>query len=396
MTSGVTAITRDGGKQVYRIAFSYRGVQCREIVALTHSKANETYCRRLRDEVLGKIERNDFRYADYFPDSKRASTFDARGAGKRRLLKDALEAYRDRVQATFTPSTFAQTRKAVDNTLVPWCGNVAIGDFRPAAIREWVPLQTCSLKRLRNVLLPLRAVLAEAVHDEIIDSNPFDRINLAKLLPEAQRRSTFEPQPYTVDELRRLLQAMPEPTRYAFQLWAFTGLRTGELIGLRWPRVDLQGGTIKVMETTVDRKDKATPKTPSGVRTITLLPAAREALERLHAAAKPGQVRVAVNPRSWLKDPAWDDRTLARAWAEAHTAAEIAYRNPYQLRHTFASNLLSQGDAPAYIARLLGHKTVEMVIRVYARWVAQGEAIGTGAAPKPSERYGAAPLWTRS
>jgi len=37
MTSGVTAITRDGGKQVYRIAFSYRGVQCREIVALTHS-----------------------------------------------------------------------------------------------------------------------------------------------------------------------------------------------------------------------------------------------------------------------------------------------------------------------------------------------------------------------
>ncbi len=72
---GVTAITREGGKQVYRVAFSYRGVQCRELIELPHSKANETYCVRTRAEILGKIARGAFVYTDYFPTSPRASVF---------------------------------------------------------------------------------------------------------------------------------------------------------------------------------------------------------------------------------------------------------------------------------------------------------------------------------
>jgi integrase len=62
-----------------------------------------------------------------------------------------------------------------------------------------------------------------------------------------------------------------------------------------------------------------------------------------------------------------------------------SYRNPYQMRHTFASQLLSQGENPAYIAKLLGHKTTEMVIRNYGRWVEQGATLGFD---RPQVKYG--------
>lgn len=390
---GVTAITRAGGKQVYRLAFSFRGAQCRELVALPHSKANQTYCERLRSEILGQIERGTFDYAAYFPSSPRAAVFGHGKAGVPKLRK-LLEAYRDRTKATMAPSTHTAVRKAIDNVLVPWCGDRLATDLKPGDIRDWVGTAGAgrSLKRIRNLLWPLRAVLDEAVADEIIDTNPFTRLKLARLVPEAKRRSDWEPDPYTEAELRTLLARVPVPERYAFQIQAYTGLRTGELIALRWPRVDLEAGQIRVTETTTERKDKDRPKTPAGVRTIPLLPAAREALEALRAHTLLAGDRVTVNPRSTRADKAWDDKRLAQVWKAAHKGTGIAYRNPYRLRHTWASQLLSQGENVAMISRLLGHKTIEMTTRHYARWISQGEALGFD---RPPRRYGMERLWAQ-
>lgn len=388
---GVRPVSRAGGKQIYIVAFSFRGVQCRETIALPHSKANETYCERLRAEINRHIELGTFQYRDYFPTSPRAAVF-GQGPVKTRTLRVALNAYRDRIRTTMEPSTFAGYRKAIDNVLVPWCGDKRLHELTPSDIRDWVGSLTVSLKRIRNVLLPLRAVLDEAVADEEIPLNPLTKLKLAKLVAPSQRVSDFEPDPYTESEVKLLLENIPLPQRFGFQLWSYTGIRTGELVGLRWPRVDLEAGTIKIVETTTARLDKARPKTPAGIRTIPLLPAAREAVELLRAYTQLGDDRVTVNPRSTRADLAWDDKTLAKVWRAGHKGTGIRYRNPYQLRHTFASNLLSQGESLAYIARLLGHKTVEMVTRNYARFVEQGERLGFD---RPPRQYGMRKLWSQ-
>lgn len=387
--NGVRRITRAGGKQLYYVAFSFRGVQCREAVHLAHSKANDTHCISLRGEILRKIAIGAFRYIDYFQDSPRAALF-GHAAPRSGMLKDALEAYRDRVKNTFAASTYAATRKAIDNVLVPWCGDKRISELKASDIRDWVGTKAVSLKRIRNLLLPLRAVLDEAVADEVIPFNPLERLKLAKLVPEAKRRSEWEPNPYTEAEVFTLLGRLPEPQRLAFQLWSYTGIRTGELVALRWPRVDLEANTIRIVETTTERQDKDRPKTLAGTRTVPLLPAAREAIDLMRKYTMPGADRVTVNPKSTRDDKAWDDKRLAAMWKAAHKGTGIEYRNPYQLRHTFASQLLSQGENPAYISRLLGHKTVEMVTRHYGRWVGQGEALGFD---RPPRQYGMRPLW---
>lgn len=386
--TGVTAIKREGGKEVYQLAFSFMGVQCRETIARTHSKASLTYCINLRGEILRRIEAGTFLYTDYFPDSKRASIF-GHGHGKSHTIKEALEAYRDRTKHTLEASTWNPYRRDIDNVLVPRWGHMRLTAFTPADLRAWAGEQTITLKRMRNILLPLRAIFSEAREDGIIRVHPLD-IDLAKLVPINKRKSDYVPQPYTVSELRTVLANIPAPERFAFQLWAYTGLRTGELVGLRWPRVNLDANTLTVSETTTERVDKPRAKTAAGLRTIPLLPAAIEALQALRPYTQLGGDRVTVNPRGRRKDKAWDTNKLEDIWKRAHKGTDIQPRNPYSLRHTFASQLLSQGENPAFIAKLLGHRNAEMVLRVYGRWIGEGESLGFD---RPPRRFGMAPLW---
>ena len=386
--TGITPITRASGKQVYQVAFSFMGVQCREVLPGPHSTSRLNYCKNLRDEIVRRIEAGTFVYTEYFPDSSRARIF-GHGHGKSHTIKDALESYRDRTKRTLELSTWNPYRRDIDNVLVPRWGHMRITAFQPADLRAWVGEQSVTLKRIRNILLPLRAVMSEAKEDGIIKVNPLD-IDLAKLVPIDKRTSEFEPEPYSMAELRLVLAKVPEPERWAFQLWAFTGLRTGELVGLRWPRIDLEGKTLKVEETTTERIDKPRMKTAAGRRTIPLLPAALEALEQLRKHTQLGGDRVTVNPRGLRKDRSWDTNKLADVWTRAHKGTGVPVRNPYQLRHTFASQLLSQGENPAYIAKLLGHKTTEMVTRTYGRWVSEGESLGFD---RPPRRFGMEHLW---
>lgn len=53
---------------------------------------------------------------------------------------------------------------------------------------------------------------------------------------------------------------------------------------------------------------------------------------------------------------------------------EIKYRNPYQIRHTFASMLVSQGENTFKIAKYLGHKDTEMVTKIYGKYVPEDES----------------------
>ena len=56
-------------------------------------------------------------------------------------------------------------------------------------------------------------------------------------------------------------------------------------------------------------------------------------------------------------------------WYKALEKAALRRRTAYQTRHTFASNALAAGEAPAWVAAHLGHATAEMLFKVYARFI---------------------------
>ncbi|MGQ2994226.1 Arm DNA-binding domain-containing protein [Variovorax sp.] len=379
MPVGITVIKRKN-KEVIRVAFSFRGVQCRELLDMAPTKPNLRYAERLRAEIMNDIERGTFRYDERFPDSPRRKVF-GHGVSNSKLLKDVLTEYKDRSKKVLQLSTWEGYRKAVDNVLIPAFGHLQVKALTAGVLREWISTKTVTRKRMSNLLLPLRNALTELVADEVLEFNPLDRLKLSKVLPRETAESDYEPDPYTVDELLLMFGALKAEERPAFQFWAYCGVRTSELVAITWLELQAPFAEVKIHRAVVEGEEKTT-KTKAGIRTVPLLLAARQAAQAQRERAQLGAGRVFRNPRTGGE---WTDQSLLRAWQKAASAAKVRYRNPYQLRHTFASQLLSQGENPAYISKLLGHKTTEMVIRTYGRFVDQGAALGFD---RPPVRYG--------
>lgn len=62
---------------------------------------------------------------------------------------------------------------------------------------------------------------------------------------------------------------------------------------------------------------------------------------------------------------------LGRYWRSTLAAANIKYRNPYQMRHTFISMMLQFGNSPLVLYRMIGHTNSEMIYKNYARFIKQ-------------------------
>lgn len=151
------------------------------------------------------------------------------------------------------------------------------------------------------------------------------------------------------DERRRLLDACRKsdhPALYLMVLFAITtGMRRGELLGLRWPDVDLER-RIAVLHNTKNGDRRSVP----------LLPEVAELLREL------GKVRRLDSDLIFAHDSA-DVWAFDKAWYAALKLAKLKDFRFHDLRHTAASYLAMSGATTAEIAAVLGHRTLQMVKR---------------------------------
>jgi len=114
---------------------------------------------------------------------------------------------------------------------------------------------------LRGVRATFSTVLQSALERGYLDKNPAHGIRIRKT------RSQIEHRFYSPGQVRQLLPQLTEPCRAVVQFAVLTGLRIGEILALRWRRVDLLRGTIEVAETYSDG-EFGSPKTRSSNRVI--------------------------------------------------------------------------------------------------------------------------------
>lgn len=279
----------------------------------------------------------------------------------------------EQVQATREHSTFIGYKKVCDARLIPYFGQVAIQDLKPAFIRQWIRGLDITSKTLSNILIPLRAIVEQALNDEYIKSNPLDKIVISKLLCKKTSRSDFKVDPFDRNEIKAVLEAAHhEQIKNLFQFAFFTGLRTSELIALEWEDIDLTNGVIHVCRAVVKKQIKGT-KTFAGTRAVMLLPPAIDALNAQKKFTFNNGLRVFHNPRT--KQPWETDHQIRRtAWVHTMKKSEVRYRNPYQTRHTYASMMLSGGENIMWVASQMGHVDTEMVMKTYGKWIPDDSA----------------------
>ena len=231
--------------------------------------------------------------------------------------------------------------------------------FRAHLVREPKPGGASrSPARVNLVLQTLGRILAER---ELQLGIPNPCLDLRRL---PTRRTPI--QPFTLPELSRLANAAPSHLEAYVWIRGLVGLRSGEANGLKWDCVDLSAATIEIRQARVAGRD-VLPKNEFSERTIGLIPAAQAALRRQHERTGSTNGYVFLTPRGYPLDT----RNFARRdWLRMLSAVGLKRRAPEQLRHTAATLLLASGEAPTYIARVLGHADCRMLLTTYARYMA--------------------------
>jgi len=239
---------------------------------------------------------------------------------------------------------------------------------KPAAEDGAEPVRALSDSTIRQTYTVLRAALDGAVRDGLLARNPAGQVKR----PGVQRG---EARHLDADGVAAVLKAA-EMSRYhpALALIASTGLRKGETLALRWDRVDLDAGTLKVAATIgriSGRLVISEPKTARARRTVPLSPSVVAMLRKHRTEQKADRLRAG---NQWidtglvftteLGTPV-DPRNLLRVIEVASKAAGVEGVGVHTLRHSAAVSWLESGVHIKAVADLLGHSSIAITGDVY-------------------------------
>ncbi|RUO72498.1 site-specific integrase [Pseudidiomarina sediminum] len=344
------------GKHSIRMEFIFKGRRCRETVRVEPTPENLKLVKRKRDRVQMKIDFGEFDYASEFPESKLAFEFSDNKAALL-TIAEMCEEWFKQSHKNWAYSTLKTNSGRMDNHILPNFGHIRVCDFKPSHFREWQRKTKLNPKTANEVQSLLSQAFDYLLYDDILIRNPMKSVKRLKTERE-------EVEPFNNDERERILAALPQGYVRDFYEFAFwTGLRTGEQIGLRWENVDMERGVIFIRESIVKGR-KAGTKTAGSNRTHELHPKALGVLNRLREYT--GYVfRDPKTHKRWGNDSIPRDRY----WVPAVRISGVEYRKPYACRHTYASSLLSVGCNPLWVAQQLGHKDCAMIWKVYGRWI---------------------------
>lgn len=286
------------------------------------------------------------------------------------------------------PSTLRQDRGRRKNHLEPQWGTVPIGSITRQDVRAWIAqLRKGGLgpETVKRCVHLFSASMAAAVDAEVVQSNPASRLKLPGGALAQERYMTR-------DEFDKLREQLPTTRdQLIADMLVNTGLRWGELAGLHWSRVDLDRGTLRVIEVWDEAAGqmKAYPKGKRS-REVPLTPEIEDALRELvprgttcrveHATGRCHSALVLTTEEGApLRNSNWS----YRVWTPSVEAADIGHVRVHDCRHTYASWLLQNGVSLAEVGRLLGHVSPQTTQR-YAH-LAQtdpGEILRALAAPR--------------
>jgi len=227
-------------------------------------------------------------------------------------------------------------------------------------------------KTVKNVKAIISSILSHAFEDELIQAHP--GLRLGKLVKDKDRKADVNP--LTRDEGRDFLEAVANnyPRYYPFFLCALrTGMRLGELRGLKWEDIDFREGFIEIKRSYTKGRF-TTPKNGKSRRvdmnrqlseTLKELRTERKA-EALAKGWKDVPELVFVNEEGNVID---DVNLRKRVFNKALEKAGMRRIRLHDLRHTFASLLIQNGESLAYVKDQLGHHSIQITVDTYGHLV---------------------------
>lgn len=301
------------------------GKRIRKSTKLKDTKENR---KRVENDLLPKLERMDL-------SPKGTIGF---------YYKQLMSSKRD-----IKSSTVERYASIFENHIAP-LQNLTIDSFKKQDIKEWLSKMDLSAKSLRLNLNLLSQIFDEAIDSDVIDKNPCKGIKLPRI-------QTYEPQPFSKDEMNLLLENADSWFKNFLALLFMTGMRIGEAIALEWKDVNEY---IYIYQSI--RKGVLSPTKTYNKRYVPVFAELKPYLQdqKLRTGLKNTKVFVGLHDASDLQTP----------WFQLLRKCNMEHRVLYQARHSFAIHALDSGKfRVSQISRILGHNSVQMLFQKYAKFI---------------------------
>jgi integrase len=335
---------------VYRRGSRY-AVICRDRHGRQHQRSAASFAeaRLLKSALTAAVARGEYRalsgvtFAEYFP--------------------EWIASYAGRTSRGFREQTRQEYKRDLERHALPFFGGTRLAEIEPRDIKRFIAAlieDGLSSRSARRRLAPLRALLATAVEDGLVRSNPAAGVRIPR--SPADRIDHDHSKALNEDELRRLLHELPTGSRLFVQFLAHTGLRFSEAIGIRWGDVDFEQGRLHVRRRLYHGIDA--PKSQYGRRAIPLSPQMLTSLAGLrrssnyHDEGEPVFATRAGTPLNYAN-------LYRRVFKPAAQRAGVPWAAFHTLRHTCATILFRNGLNAKQVQLWLGHHSPAFTLDVY-------------------------------
>ena len=292
---------------------------------------------------------------------------------KKAKFKNFLEQFLIRIQPSLHPNTFKDYSQVIRDHINPSIGSIKLKDLNPDHIQVFYSIKLengTTPTRVRYIHAVLHRALNLAVRWGYIDRNPAKFVN-------KPRQPRKEMNSLSTEQVRIFL-IKSRGSRYEtlFYLAVTTGLRIGEILGLRWSDIDWESGSLRIQRQLQRVHGKglifSKPKSRSGRRLIMLGSTTTQKLQdhkrhqhmQIQDAGKEWEVLDLVFPET--NGSPSKPRKITRHFKTLLLEAGLPNIRFHDLRHTSATLMLQCGVHPKIVQERLGHSSISITLDTYS------------------------------
>ena len=261
----------------------------------------------------------------------------------------------------------------------PYFGYKLMNTLAPMEFEKWqnqllAKYKSSSVQRYRSILY---SILQKAYINDLISKNPLEKVTAPKMQQKAQEEEESQEDPFNQDEINIIMSHATGYMANFIQFMLSTGMRPGEILALKWQDIDFERKLISVSKTRLRSPKKngtvidGPVKTNAGRRLIDLFPSAINALN--------GQKKLTSSHEyiflNSSQKPFYNHDIIGVNFKKILQRSCVKERVLYNLRHTFASQLISNGADIVYVSKTLGHKDVSITLKIYTKFIKEEDAV---------------------
>ncbi len=261
------------------------------------------------------------------------------------------------------PSTFKSYRDSLRLHLVPFFGSRKLISIRTQDVDEYVASKRRSGRyapaSIAKHLIVLKMLFKRAIIWDYAAVNPAEYVKP----PRAIKKEVEVLSPL---EIQAFLDGASTRYRPFFTTAVLTGLRLGELLGLKWSDINFRTSQIHVRRAYV-MEQFTEPKTRAGIRAVVMAPTLVGTLKRHRLKSPPGDLDLVFATEE--EKPLNGSNLRQREFHAALRRAKLHRIRFHDLRHTYASLLIAAGENLKFIQNQLGHSSIQVTIDRYGHLI---------------------------